>query len=204
MPKRDSGAADRAELALLALGRERRVVCVSPLRSYTTRSGVPAFIEMIIRTSSKSSTGSPLMRDDAIARLQSGLRAPACPASTSPMTGLRHELLACRPSPAPAMNAMAMTMFMNGPAKRIRKRCHFGLERNSSGFAGDVLLGGVAGHAHVAAEGDQRDAVVGVALAEAEQALAEAEREDQHADAEELGDEEVTGLVDEDQERRGR
>ena len=171
-----------------------------PLRSYWISMGVPAFIEMTSRTSSKSSIGSPLARTMRSPGMQAGLLAAGLPGSTSPMTGLRDRLLHARPWPTTAMKVMAMTMFMNGPATRIRKRCHFGLERNSSGFAGHVLLGGVAGHAHVAAQGDQRDAVVRVAFAEAEQALAEAEGEDEHADAEQLGHEEVPGLVREDQE----
>src|SRR5207302_5616359 len=49
------------------------------------------------------------------------------------------------------------------------------------------------------AERDERHAVVGVALAEAEEALAETEGKDEHAHTEELGHEEMTRLVHEDE-----
>jgi hypothetical protein len=50
----------------------------------------------------------------------------------------------------------------------------------------------------VAAERDQGDAVVGVAALEAEEALPETEREDEHPHPEGLGHEEMAGLVEED------
>ena len=53
---------------------------------------------------------------------------------------------------------------------------------------------------HVAAEGDERDAAVGVAPLEADQAPAEAEGEDEDAHAEGLGRDEVAELVEEDHE----
>jgi hypothetical protein len=87
---------------------------------------------MIMLRSWKSSTGSPLMLTIRSPDLSPAF-SPGLPASTEPMTGL---MTTCSvPTMAmPAMKAMAITMFMNGPAKRIRNRCHFGLERNSSGF----------------------------------------------------------------------
>ena len=67
-------------------------------------------------------------------------------------------------------------------------------------FAG-VAAGGFAGivtrHLDVAAEGEDGDAVVGVAALDAEEALAEADGEDFYADAAELGDGEVTELMNE-------
>ena len=54
----------------------------------------------------------------------------------------------------------------------------------------------LAGHLDVAAEGEDGDAVVGVAALEAEEALAEADGEDLDADAAELGDGEVAEFVD--------
>ena len=64
---------------------------------------------------------------------------------------------------------------------------------------GHVLLGGIARHAHVAAQRDQRHAIVRVALSEAEQPLSEAEGEDEHSHAKELRHEEVPRFVHEDQ-----
>ncbi len=55
----------------------------------------------------------------------------------------------------------------------------------------------LAGHLDVAAEGDGGELIVGVAAAEAEETLAEADGEDLDADAAELGDGEVAELVDE-------
>src|SRR5205814_6661645 len=63
-----------------------------------------------------------------------------------------------------------------------------------------IFLRRVACHAHVAAERDERDAIVGRAAAEAEQPLAEAEGKDEHAHAEELRHEEMPRLVREDEE----
>src|SRR5439155_13201236 len=47
---------------------------------------------------------------------------------------------------------------------------------------------------------NERDAIVGVAFAESEEAIAEAERKDENADPKKLRDEEVPRLVREDQE----
>ena len=55
-----------------------------------------------------------------------------------------------------------------------------------------------AGELDVAAERHQRDLVLGLADLPAEQALSEAEREGEHLHAEGLGDQEVAGFVDED------
>src|SRR5208337_4460211 len=60
---------------------------------------------------------------------------------------------------------------------------------------GDVL----AGHADVAAERDGADTPVGLAPLEAEEARAEADGEDVDADAEETSDDEVSPLVNEDE-----
>ena len=62
-------------------------------------------------------------------------RAAGLPGVTSPMTGW--TMIDSEPTMLiAAMNAIAITTFMNGPATRIRNLCHFGFERNSSGFAG--------------------------------------------------------------------
>ena len=58
------------------------------------------------------------------------------------------------------------------------------------------LAGIVTGHLYVSAEGQDRDAVVGVAAADAEEAFSEADGEDFDADAAELGDGEVAEFVD--------
>ena len=75
-----------------------------------------------------------------------------------------------------------------------------GLQKGAALVLGGDLLGGVvAGHLHVAAERQERDAVVGVARLEAEQARAKAEGEAHDLDPAELGHREVAELVDEDQ-----
>ncbi len=64
-----------------------------------------------------------------------------------------------------------------------------------AGVAGRQLAGDVAGHLDVAAEREQRQAVVGVAAAPAEQAGAEADREGLNANTAELGNGEMPELV---------
>ena len=66
-----------------------------------------------------------------------------------------------------------------------------------AGVAGGGFAGVVACHLDVAAEGEEGDAVVGVAALDAEEALAEADGEGLDADAAELGDGEVAKFVDE-------
>jgi hypothetical protein len=71
----------------------------------------------------------------------------------------------------------------------------------AAGAAGDgsAVAAEFAGHLDVAAEGEDGDAVVGAAVAEAEEAGAEADGEGFDADAAELGDDEVAELMDEDE-----
>ena len=83
---------------------------------------------------------------------------------------------------------MASMMFMNGPAMAIRKRCQRGMREELTGIAGALIHGILAAHFHVAAEGDGADAVVGVAAAEAEQALAKSDGENLDSHAQQLRD----------------
>jgi hypothetical protein len=69
-----------------------------------------------------------------------------------------------------------------------------------SGLQGSPVAAELAGHLDVAAEGEDGDAIVGIAVAEAEDAGSEADGEGFHADAAELGDDEVAELVDENEE----
>ena len=88
-----------------------------------------------------------------------------------------------------------------GPATAMRTRCQRGLAVRSSGSAGGIecrcrpgriaVAAELAGHLDVAAEREDGDAVVGVAVAEAEDAGSEADGEGLYADAAELGDDEV-------------
>src|ERR1700704_5998439 len=63
-------------------------------------------------------------------------------------------------------------------------------------IAGARLHGIFAGHLHVAAQRQKADAVVGIATAEADKALAKAEAEDFNPDLEQLGYSIVTELMD--------
>ena len=65
-----------------------------------------------------------------------------------------------------------------------------------AGVAGGSFAGVVAGHLDVATEGENREAVVGVAARKAEEAFAEADGEDFDADAAQLSGGEVAELVD--------
>jgi hypothetical protein len=79
--------------------------------------------------------------------------------------------------------------------------CQRALEGRSS--AAEVLGWGrrpeVASELHVAANGEEGDAVIGVAVAEAEEAVADADGEGFDADAAQFPDDEVAELVDEDE-----
>ena len=86
-------------------------------------------------------------------------------------------------------------------------RCQRGWEVKAPGSSGARgraagrvadLAGVLAGHLDVAAQGQQADLVVGVAVLEAEEARAKAEGERLDADAAELGDGKVAELVDHD------
>src|SRR4029077_7898342 len=66
-----------------------------------------------------------------------------------------------------------------------------------AGIAGAGLHGVLARHLYVAAEGQEADAIVSVATAEADQALAESQTEDLNPDLEKLGHRVVSQLMDE-------
>ncbi len=62
--------------------------------------------------------------------------------------------------------------------------------------AGALFQGIVTGHAHVTAEGQRAEAVIGVTTLHAKNARAEAERKHVHAHAAKLGGHEVSPFVD--------
>ena len=65
-----------------------------------------------------------------------------------------------------------------------------------------ILIGRIAGHPHIAAERKDGDTIVSVAASETEEPLSESEREDEHADFEELRDDKMPRFVREDQESK--
>ncbi len=67
---------------------------------------------------------------------------------------------------------------------------------------GEAVAAEFAGHFDVAADGEDGDAVVGIAVAEAEEAGAEADGEGFDTDAAEFGNDEVAELVNEDEEAK--
>ena len=89
--------------------------------------------------------------------------------------------------------------FTTGPASPMSMRCQRGFAVKAPGSPGDFvgrLLGGVlARHLHKAAQREQADLVVGVAVFEAEQARSEAEGEGFDAYSEQLGHNKMTQLV---------
>ena len=68
------------------------------------------------------------------------------------------------------------------------------------GIAGALIHGILAAHFHVAAERNGADAVVGVAAAEAEQALAKSDGENLDAHAQQLGDRVMAEFMDQNHE----
>ncbi len=72
----------------------------------------------------------------------------------------------------------------------VRRICRFRAGRL------EVLLGSLAGHFYVSAQGKQADFVVGFAVLDAEETRPKANGKRLDADAEELGDGEVAELMD--------
>ncbi len=93
---------------------------------------------------------------------------------------------------------------MVGPAIAIRKRCQREWYMNSRGSSVRSIHRVLAAHLDVAAERDRVDPVVGLALAEADQPLAEADGELLHPHPQPLGHRVVAELVDQDHEAQDR
>ena len=129
------------------------------------------------------------------------------PALAAGESGITWPITACMSASAtfwyltmyrPVSSATASTIFMNGPANAMISRCQRGLARKPRGSSTFSSVGLLAGHLDVAAEQDQREAVVGLAAAEPEQPRAEAEAERFHLHIEEAGGPEVAQFVDHD------
>src|SRR5688572_30107824 len=71
-------------------------------------------------------------------------------------------------------------------------------------LAGARVVGVLAGHLHVAAEGNCADAVLGIAAGEFQDLGAETKRKGQHAHADAAGGEEVSQLVNEDKDTQDK
>src|SRR5690606_26591103 len=70
-----------------------------------------------------------------------------------------------------------------------------GRERAAALTLAHLVAGIFAEDLHVAAEGDDAEAILGLAAAQADEGAAEADREAQHLEVEELGGEKVAKLV---------
>ena len=183
-----------------------RSVSGLPSRSMPTVSSSRGARPVSSSTSSHVLTGLP-----EIVAMRSPSRIPAFSAglswSTTFTTGTSPLYFA---TSTPMRNASAVrrnarTRFTPGPAKRMRRRW-----KRVPGCVTDVsavpvhdvaLVGTEADDLHVTAERDERDPVVGLVLLPAEEPLAESEREDLDRELEELRDEEMTPLVEHDEER---
>ena len=98
----------------------------------------------------------------------------------------------------PVSSTTASTTLIAGPAKVMISRCQRGLASRVRGSAVGFVARLLAGHLHVAAEQDRREAEIGFAAPESEQARPEAEAERLHLYVEEPRRPVVAQFVDQD------
>ena len=87
---------------------------------------------------------------------------------------------------------------MIGPAEATRNLCHLGLERNSLGAPVTDSPGFSPAILTYPPSGKRADAVIGIPVPKSDQARAEAHRERFDLDLEELGDQEMSQFVNDD------
>ena len=100
---------------------------------------------------------------------------------------------------SPVSSTTASTMLIAGPAKAMIIRCQRGLARRTADRCAMPLIAGLfARHLDVSAEQNRREAEIGLAVLEAEQARTKSEAERLDLDVEEASRPIVAQFVDQD------